>query len=295
MNGFRSYHPAVNFIYFACIIGFSMFLMSPVCLAASFFASFAYSIMLKGTKALGGELTFVALTLVATTAINPIFNHEGVTILSYLPSGNPLTLESILYGPAAATLLLSVVLWCSCMSEIITGDKLICLFGRAFPTLSLLFSITLRFVPRVIEYTKAIGAASKTMSSMNGKSGIFARAKRALAVLSAVITRSLESAIMTSDSMRARGWGLPSRSAYTIYRFDRRDALALTCIIALGIYVLAGATSRAIEVHFFPSFGFSRLDAYSISVYTAHIALCILPIAIELREEQRWRSLSSKN
>lgn len=295
MNGFKSYHPSVSFIYFLCIIALSMFLMSPVCLAASFFSSFAYSIMLKGKRALKGELIFIALTLVTTTAINPVFNHKGITILSYLPSGNPLTLESILYGPAAATLLLSVVLWCSCMSEIITSDKLICLLGRPFPTLSLLFSMTLRFVPRIVEYTKAIGTASKTLSGTNGKNSIFARAKRALAVLSAVITRSLESEIMTSDSMRARGWGLPSRSAYTIYRFDRRDALALTCAIALCVYVSVGALRGALEAHFFPSFGFSRVDAYSVSVYTAHLALCIFPIAIEAREEQRWRSLSSKN
>ena len=33
--------------------------------------------------------------------INPAFNHEGATLLTYLPSGNPLTLESILYGLAA--------------------------------------------------------------------------------------------------------------------------------------------------------------------------------------------------
>lgn len=35
-----------------------------------------------------------------TAAVNPAFSHEGRTILRYLPSGNPLTLESILYGIA---------------------------------------------------------------------------------------------------------------------------------------------------------------------------------------------------
>ncbi len=32
---FSSYHPIVNLLYFCFVIGFSMFLMHPVCLAAS--------------------------------------------------------------------------------------------------------------------------------------------------------------------------------------------------------------------------------------------------------------------
>ena len=35
---------------------------------------------------------------------NPAFDHEGATLLAYLPSGNPLTLESIAYGVAAAVM-----------------------------------------------------------------------------------------------------------------------------------------------------------------------------------------------
>ena len=30
--------------------------------------------------------------------VNPVFNHEGMTILTYFPWDNPLTLESIVYG-----------------------------------------------------------------------------------------------------------------------------------------------------------------------------------------------------
>ncbi len=57
--------------------------------------------------------------------VNPAFNHEGATILTYLPSGNPLTLESMLYGAAAAVMLASVVLWFSSFNEVITSDKFV--------------------------------------------------------------------------------------------------------------------------------------------------------------------------
>lgn len=73
--------------------------------------------------------------------MNLAFNHQGATILAYLPSGNPLTLESIAYGFAAAAMLAAVVLWFSCWNTVMTSDKLMHLFGRVVPALSLLLSM----------------------------------------------------------------------------------------------------------------------------------------------------------
>ena len=40
MNGYGSYHPAVLFLYYILAIGFSMFSMHPVVIAASVFGGF---------------------------------------------------------------------------------------------------------------------------------------------------------------------------------------------------------------------------------------------------------------
>ena len=94
----------VNFLYYGLVLLFSMFLMHPVYLAVSLLGAVSCSIWLKGRKA----VRFAALELlpmaVFAALINPAFNHEGATILTYLPSGNPMTLESILYGFAAAAM-----------------------------------------------------------------------------------------------------------------------------------------------------------------------------------------------
>lgn len=81
--------------------------------------------------------------------VNPAFNHEGATILTYLPSGNPLTLESMLYGAAAAVMLASVVLWFSSFNEVITSDKFVYLFGRILPALSLVLSMGAALYPEI--------------------------------------------------------------------------------------------------------------------------------------------------
>ena len=84
-----------------------MFLMHPACLVISLGCAAAYNMYLNGGKAVKFQLAYLLPMMLMAAVVNPAFNHEGVTLLAYLPSGNPLTLESIVYGVAAALLLVS--------------------------------------------------------------------------------------------------------------------------------------------------------------------------------------------
>ncbi len=145
---FSSYHPIVNLLYFCFVIGFSMFLMHPVCLVASLFCAVYYHIYLNGRKSAGLLIKFALPILLLTAIVNPAFNHRGTIILCYLPTGNPLTLESILYGIAAGVMLVSVLLWFSSYTAVMRSDKFVYLFGKMIPALSLMISMVLRFVPK---------------------------------------------------------------------------------------------------------------------------------------------------
>lgn len=113
--------------------------------------------------------------MLMTILINLAFNHEGATILAYLPSGNPLTRESILSGIAAAAMLAAVVTWFSCYTEIMTSDKFIYLFGRIRPALSLVLSMTLRFVPKFKEQFRVVSDAQGCMGRISSNSSLFGR------------------------------------------------------------------------------------------------------------------------
>ena len=90
----------VNFLYFALVLGFSMFLMHPVFLGISLICAVCYSVYLNGRKAFRFQMVYLLPLLLLTAVLNPVFNHEGVTVLTYFRDGNPLTLESIFYGAA---------------------------------------------------------------------------------------------------------------------------------------------------------------------------------------------------
>lgn len=293
MNEFAKYHPLINFIYFTAVIVFSMIFVHPICLVTSLLCSVMYSIILNGKKALKFIAMLLPLMLISAL-INPAFNHEGVTVIAYLPSGNPLTLESILYGIVAASMVATVICWFSCFNKIMTSDKFIYLFGRIIPSLSLILSMTFRFVPKFKEQVQEVSNAQKSMGRDSSEGSVFARVKNSIRILSAVITWSLENAIDTSYSMKSRGYGLTGRTAYSNYVFDKRDVTALIYLAVMITYFLIGVLLGKINYRYFPSMRGTDMSFYSTSIFISYIMICIMPIIIEIWEELKWRKLKSK-
>lgn len=293
MNTFQTYHPIVNFTYFVLVIVFSMFFMHPVCLATALLCSFVYSVVLKGKRAVRFNLLYMLPLLVVSALMNPAFNHEGITVLTYLPSGNPLTMESILYGVAAASMIVTVIGWFSCYNEVMTSDKFIYLFGRIIPSLSLILSMALRFVPKFKAQLKVIADAQRCIGRDASNGSVIRRAKHGLTILSVLVTWALENAIETADSMKSRGYGLPGRTAFSIFTFDKRDRKALFWIAGLGIYILIGSITGGMQFRYFPSMKGTDVSAYSVSIFAAYFILCMIPVIIEVWEERKWKAIKS--
>ncbi len=293
MREFSEFHPIVSFIFFAAVMVLSMFFMHPVCLLISLAGGFSYSVVLKGKKAIREALMIIIPIILLSAVINPLFNHEGATILAYLPGGNPLTAESIAYGFASGTMLASVICWFSCCNVIMTSDKYIYLFGRLLPSLSLIFSMILRFVPRFSAQMKAVSDTQSCMGRGIKEGSIIKRAKNGISILSIMLTWALENSVDTADSMRARGYGLSGRTAFSVFRFDRRDFAALFLILLSAAYVTAGAALGELRVSYFPVFSIG-VSHFGISVFAVYAILCAMPIIIEIRESYRWFVMKSK-
>ena len=292
-DSFSGYHPLVNFLFFGLVLGFSMCLMNPICLLISLVSATVYHVQLKGRKALRSSLTTLLPMMLLAALINPAFNHEGVTVLSYLPSGNVLTLESILYGIGAAMMLAAVVQWFGCFNEVVTSDKFVYLFGRIIPALSLVLSMTLRFVPRFRAQTQVVRNA-QTSLGRSGGDGFISKMKHGITILSILITWSLENAIETADSMRSRGYGLPGRSAYSVYRFDDRDKGVLLWLLGCFWVLLFACLSGGLHFRYYPSVKLAALTPFSVSFYLFFLALCLTPVILNAKEASTWKRLQSE-
>lgn len=293
-DAFSAFHPMVNLVYFTSVIGFAMFFMHPVCLALSFACAAAYAVYLLGKKALRIGLLYMLPMVIVTALLNPLFNHRGVTILGYLPNGNPLTLESVVYGIAAAVMLITVIAWFSCFNAVMTSDKFIYIFGRVLPAMSLILSMALRFVPRFRAQIKVISNAQKCIGRDVSNGDAFRRAKHGIKILSIMVTWALENAIETADSMKGRGYGLPGRTAFSNFRFRKRDGYALAYILVCAAVVIAGSLTGVYRFRYFPSIRGEWAGAYTIVVFATYLALGAFPLLVNLKEDLVWRRIEQR-
>ncbi|MGN0508647.1 MAG: energy-coupling factor transporter transmembrane component T [Ruminococcus sp.] len=292
-DAFSKLHPTVNFIFFAFVLVLSMFVMNPVCLALSLVCAFVNAVYLNGIKTVKLCLKFIMPMMLLIILINPVFNHQGVTILTYFPWDNPLTLESIVYGIASAALLSSVVLWFSVFNSVITSDKLVYLFGRIIPSLSLVLSMSLRFVPKFSAQFKNVRNAQRCIGRDISDGSVINRIKNGIRIISIMLSWSMENAIETADSMKSRGFGLKGRTAYSIYRFDRRDLIVLIIVALLGVTVSVSAITGVIDFNYYPSIKGNLTDALSLATFFLYGILILIPTILNAGEGIKWKRLRS--
>ncbi len=293
-DSFSTYHPIVNFVYFALVLTFAMCLMHPLCLVISLASAVWYALYLKGEKQVRFSFSYLIPMMLVAAIVNPAFNHRGVTILTYLPSGNPLTLESIAYGLAAAVMLAAVVVWFSCYSAVVTSDKFIYLFGHIIPSLSLVLSMTLRFVPKFKNQLQAVQQSQQAIGRDISQGSVLHRIKLSVTILPIMVTWSLENAIETADSMKSRGYGLAGRTAFSIYHWEERDKIALTWLAICGGYLAVGWYAGVLSYQYYPVMTGAAITANSISVYAIYTALCTTPMLLNWKEKRTWNKIMTQ-
>lgn len=292
-HAFLACHPAVNLLYFVLVLTFSMFFLHPLCLAVSLCAALWCAAQLNGGTTVRRTALWLAPTALLAALVNLAFNHEGATILAYLPSGNPLTLESIAYGFAAAAMLAAVVLWFSCWNTVMTSDKLMHLFGRVVPALSLLLSMTLRFVPRFQAKLREVTAARRGMG-LYAEKGRLQKLRSAVTVFSVMVTWSLENAVETADSMKSRGYGLRGRTSFSIFRFDERDRMLTLWLCISGGYVIAGWIAGGLYWQYYPMLLGAPVRPITVSFQAVYLLLCLTPVLLDLAADRRWTNMTKR-
>ncbi|PEL09899.1 energy-coupling factor transporter transmembrane component T [Bacillus sp. AFS017336] len=294
-DAFSSCHPFINMFYFTAVIIFSMFFLHPALLIISLLVAVIYSIYLNGVKSVKFNFFMMLPTMIIAAIINPTFSHAGVTILYYIDDGNPITLESILYGLAVACMLVTVINWFACYNAVMTSDKFIYLFGRILPSLSLIFSMVLRFVPRFKMRIKEIAEAQRSIGKSTSNGNIFHRIKNGLNIISILVTWALENGIETADSMKSRGYGLRGRTAFSIFKFEKRDRIVLAIFIVCTTIILIGTYQGITSIKYYPAILIKPLTIWNLFVYFTYLLFLFTPMILNVMEDLKWKSIKSNS
>ena len=288
--GFEKCHPAVNFIFFAGVIAGTVAFQHPIFLAISFACAFLYSIKRNGWKAL--VFNAVLLPLIGGFALYySSYHHFGVTVLEQNIIGNNMTLESLVYGCVLGTVVAGVLIWFSCVFSVFTTDKVVYLFGKVSPRLSLFLAIALRMIPRIKKEARRINTAQKGIGRGTNQGNFFERMRNCIRIFSMLITWTIESLTTASESMRSRGSSLRGRKAFSIYRFDDRDrAYVIGMFLCLTLTVMAVMLKQT-NIFYDPRIIMAPITAMSYLFYAGYAVFCLMPLGLELWTEYRfWKA-----
>ena len=216
----------------------------------------------------------------------------------------PLSVPGILSGitmvfvPAVSTFVITKLLGGS--KVLLIGDAIETMFigqGANYnvgAALSLVLSMTLRFVPLFRRQLEVVRQAQFCIGRDASCGSVWQRVRRAVTIFSIMVTWALENAIETADSMKSRGYGLRGRTAFSIYRMEARDRYALAWLGFCGLYLLCGCLAGGLKWWYFPLLQGVMTQPFSISFYLAYLALCLTPVILDRREARAWRCSPSK-
>ena len=284
---FDSYHPMINFIYFTAAIACTVCFKHPVFLAISFVCAFLYSVKLNGWKNLVLNLCLIVLAI-GYTVWYSFYNHFGVTNLRANFIGNQITLEAVVYGFVQGITVAAVVIWCCCIFRLFTADKVVYLFGRISPKLSLFLSILLRTVPRIKVRARRIEISREGIGRGVRQGNLWKRFRHLMALISILITWTLEDFVESSNSMKSRGYSLRGRTAFSIYRFDNRDRGVVIVFFWCLTTVLMGVLFDQTGIHFDPVLIINPITPMSYVFYGAYAVFLLLPMGLQIVGEWKF-------
>lgn len=287
MKGFDQYNPLVITIYFFSVTGVAMFGSHPLFMTICLVGGVSYFLLRNGRKHAGSHLYFLLLFLILS-AVNPITSHNGKTVLLVINDA-PITLEALFYGLNSAAMAVGAIYWFRSFSQIMTSDKLLYITGRFSPNISLIISMTLRFIPLFGRQMKKTAEAQKAMGLFKDDN-IIDSIKGWVRIFSIVITWALENSLVTAASMEARGCGTAKRTSFSDLRFSAADAALLSADLLLLCICVIGYPN----FEFYPEIKQTEYGFLEICSVFAYFVMALMPIIIETRANLKWKFLKSK-
>ena len=291
--GFEACHPAVNLLYFAAVITGMIAFRHPVFLGISFLCAFAYSLRRNRWKALVFNLILIPLTVLFAFYYSS-YHHFGMTELRLNFVGNRMTLESLVYGLVLGFVIAGTMIWMSCVYSVFTTDKVVYLFGKVSPRLSLFLAILLRMVPRIKQECRRINTARRGVGKGTDQGNLLQRTVNSIRIFSMLISWTIGALATASDSMRSRGSILRGRTAFSIYRFDNRDRAYVIGLFACLTITAMGYLLRQTRMVYDPRLQWTPLTVMSYAFYLGYAVFCLMPLGLELWTEWRFKKAREK-
>ena len=241
-------HPAVILLFFGAVLVVTMLTRHPATALLSLLAAFILRIRLAGLKKALKSLLYLIPMMLLMVVFNSLFNDRGMTSLFSFWKLS-MTLESVIYGLVSGFVLSAVMLWFQSYNDMMDSGRFLALMGKRLPVISMMISMIFRFIPQAMAHGREIEISRRALLGDPQRRFRLAEAIRMTSVLMAW---SMENAIETADSMRAKSFDAGRRRAYGRIRWSGRDIPALASIIIFTTIAAAGGAAGGSAFLYYP-------------------------------------------
>ena len=201
---FKNLNPYMNLIYFLTLIVMLYSTDNPIIITVIFIMVILIN-MTFCKESLRNTLKSFIFIVALVVIINPIVSHRGMTILFYI-GYTPITLESVVYGVISGIKLLTLLLMGSYFNKIMDYEKLAYVLAPMGNNLSLIISLSVKFIPEYLDKIKSIKDTQKTKGINLEDKSKKKVAKSMTYILNAFFFITLEQGIITIKSIKSRGY-----------------------------------------------------------------------------------------
>lgn len=137
-----------------------------------------------------------------------------------------------------------------------------------------------------------IGSDSRVFKKIKSSKRFQSIAKEAKVlgkIMGITVSWSLEEAMFTAKSMKARGYNSNERTSYLSYKFGLADIIFLAIIIVTVSIIVIGLIQGYGMINIYPSIDFSFSDLPFNIYYFAFIVFLLPLIYLEIKERFLWR------
>lgn len=287
MDRFSKTHPMVQFVFFGITFLTVLTVNNPFFSIICLSGAILYRAKNKCKSILKSVLTSVIL-IVTTAVFNMLFVHYG-KIVFFEINALPCTAESFLYGANQGVILSAVILWFISFGELFDSEKIIYIF-RFAPKIALIFSMVLGFIPRFNRKIKQIREAKQALKGCDGSTNFREKINNAVSTFSALITYSLESSIITAQSISARKYN-PKAISLKRYKYTLFDILSILFLIILCTIIIFEKSVGHISFTFNPTIKNEYLSKTGIACFAV---IQLFPLFIDLWEDMQWKLSNAK-
>ncbi len=284
----KHYHPTVIFLYFLAVLLVTMLVRHPVIAGISFLFAVLLRCRVIGVAKALRSLLYLLPMLLMITCINALVNESGMTEL-FAIGGRLFTLEALLYGLVSGLTLLSVIIWFSSYSDLMENGRFLAMLGRRLPVISMMISMIFRYIPDTVRHGREIEMSQRALlGSDDGHRKT--KVARAIRLASILMAWSMENAIETADSMRAKGYQSGCRKPYARVRWTERDVMPFLLTLILTGLAVIGVLSGGAAFLFYPEWYIPSRAFVGGRLYVlfgVFIVLSGLPLLLDIGEKIR--------